>query len=192
MDLRERRQQAARREIVHAAYALFSEHGFSDTTVEMIAERSAVSPRTIYRYFTTKEAIVLGELDGEVDRIVARVREHCADGVSLAGVLAAFADQFAERQHDDWFPTLAALMRDNDQLMIKGDGWRRELAAGIAEALAELEGDAQPSFRHQAMAAAAVSMAATAVASWARADQEPDLPQLVHASHEAVVGPDRP
>jgi AcrR family transcriptional regulator len=41
------------------ALALFEEHGFAAVTVERIAHEADVSPSSVYRYFGTKEQIVL-------------------------------------------------------------------------------------------------------------------------------------
>jgi TetR/AcrR family transcriptional regulator, regulator of mycofactocin system len=56
--LRERKKLAMRQAILDAAYDLFAERGFAATTIDDIAERVGVSPRTIFRYFDTKEALL--------------------------------------------------------------------------------------------------------------------------------------
>ncbi|WP_448070681.1 helix-turn-helix domain-containing protein [Georgenia yuyongxinii] len=42
-------------EIHEAALELFESQGIRETTVQQIADRARVSPRTFFRYFTTKE-----------------------------------------------------------------------------------------------------------------------------------------
>ncbi|KOV63675.1 TetR/AcrR family transcriptional regulator [Streptomyces sp. MMG1121] len=57
--LRERKKIKTREAIRAATYALIREQGYDATTIEQIAERAEVSPSTVFRYFPTKEDIVL-------------------------------------------------------------------------------------------------------------------------------------
>ena len=57
--LRERRRRATIRRIQEAALDLFDERGFENVTIEEIAAAADVSPSSVYRYFVTKEGVVL-------------------------------------------------------------------------------------------------------------------------------------
>ncbi|GGS78624.1 TetR family transcriptional regulator [Streptomyces cinerochromogenes] len=57
--LRERKKIKTREAIRVATYALIREQGYDATTIEQIADRAEVSPSTVFRYFPTKEDIVL-------------------------------------------------------------------------------------------------------------------------------------
>lgn len=57
--LRQQKKQAAMRHIQHVALTLFARDGFTKVTVEQIAAAAAVSPSSIYRYFGSKEGLVL-------------------------------------------------------------------------------------------------------------------------------------
>jgi AcrR family transcriptional regulator len=59
LGLRERKKIKTRTAIRDATYALIKEQGYDATTIEQIAERAEVSPSTVFRYFPTKEDIVL-------------------------------------------------------------------------------------------------------------------------------------
>ena len=59
LGLRERKKIKTRQAIRTATYTLIEEQGYDATTIEQIADRAEVSPSTVFRYFPTKEDIVL-------------------------------------------------------------------------------------------------------------------------------------
>ncbi|MDQ0932277.1 TetR/AcrR family transcriptional regulator [Streptomyces turgidiscabies] len=59
LGLRERKKIKTRMAIRVATYELIGSQGYEATTIEQIAERAEVSPSTVFRYFPTKEDIVL-------------------------------------------------------------------------------------------------------------------------------------
>ncbi|HEY3379710.1 MAG TPA: helix-turn-helix domain-containing protein, partial [Armatimonadota bacterium] len=68
---RKRRTAAERRaEIMQAAIALFARQGFERTTTKEIAAAAGISEGTIYKYFTTKQEILLSFLDSEIMSVV--------------------------------------------------------------------------------------------------------------------------
>ena len=186
-DLRARKQEMARQGIIDAAFSLFSTHGFDGTTVEMIAERAVVSPRTVYRYFDSKESIVFAGDEGAPDEVVHAVRQHCADAVSVRALFDALADQLGDRQHDPSFRTLTALMRDNRPLMMRAREWRHTVVVRLAELLAELRGRPEPSLEDKALAGTVIAASAIAVAEWAARDHRDDLDELVLRAGRAIV-----
>jgi len=59
LGLRERKKLQAMRHVQLTALELFEAHGFDPVTIEDIAKVALVSAPTIYRYFGTKEGLVL-------------------------------------------------------------------------------------------------------------------------------------
>ena len=97
--LREHKRRAAMRSIQATALVLFDERGFAHVSVEEIAAAAEVSPSSVYRYFGTKEGIILadefdaltdGELSAVLDRddIVGAVRAVVARFEAPAGASA--------------------------------------------------------------------------------------------------------
>jgi AcrR family transcriptional regulator len=59
--LRERKRRQAMRTIQERALDMFDERGFAAVTIEEIAEAAEVSASSVYRYFGTKEGIVVAD-----------------------------------------------------------------------------------------------------------------------------------
>ncbi len=86
--------QAARREqILDAAEACFVRNGFHRTTMSDLAREAAMSQGNFYRYFASKEDIVLAMAERDRARGAALVAEMERDGdrrASLNGILERF------------------------------------------------------------------------------------------------------
>lgn len=68
--LRSRTRDAMRAEVSEVAFRMFAEQGFHATTVDQIATTAGLSRTTFFRYFGTKEELVLEKVN-EVGRDVA-------------------------------------------------------------------------------------------------------------------------
>jgi AcrR family transcriptional regulator len=97
--LRERKRTAAMLRIQSVALDLFEQRGFDEVTVEEVAEASEVSPSSIYRYFGTKEQIVLwDEFDPGMGDLL---RVALSDAVPLVGLRRAFLAALDELSAED-------------------------------------------------------------------------------------------
>lgn len=89
--LRERKRRAAMRHIQAVALDLFDERGFQHVSVEQVADTAEVSPSSVYRYFGTKEGIVLAdEFDTLSDAELAAV----IDPADLVGTVRTVVARF--------------------------------------------------------------------------------------------------
>ena len=88
--LRERKKARTRASIREHALRLFRERGYDATTVDQIAAAAEVSPSTFFRYFPTKEDVVLrDDLD---DRILEAFARQPASLTPVAAVRAAIRE----------------------------------------------------------------------------------------------------
>ncbi len=92
MGLRDRKRLETRRRIAGAARSLALEHDLDRTTIEQIAARADVSPRTFFNYFESKEDAVLGhtELDLSPETLDAHLQAVAGRPVVEAVVDLAF------------------------------------------------------------------------------------------------------
>lgn len=67
MGLRETKAEKTRNRILSEALRLFKRDGYDRTTMEAIAEAAEVAPRTLYRYFASKDLILLDPISGNRD-----------------------------------------------------------------------------------------------------------------------------
>jgi AcrR family transcriptional regulator len=106
--LRERKKARTRASIREHALRLFREQGYAATRVEQIADAAEVSPATFYRYFPTKEDVVLQD---DLDVLTFEAMENQpADLSPLGAVRAAMAEalpKFTEEERDRFRETTA-------------------------------------------------------------------------------------
>ena len=77
--LRERTRRAVQNEIGAAALALFVSRGYDATTIDDIAAAVGMSQRSVFRYFATKEEIVVGKFDLGTEDMLGLLRARPAD-----------------------------------------------------------------------------------------------------------------
>ncbi|MEV6030529.1 TetR family transcriptional regulator [Nonomuraea sp. NPDC052116] len=120
--LRERKKAKTRALIQKEALRLFQEQGYAATTVEQIAEAAEVAPSTVFRYFATKEDLVLVDQFPPFMQALQSVPAHlkpvpairAAMRVMLAGQTAEeFAESMEREKLMFTVPELWAASLDN-------------------------------------------------------------------------------
>lgn len=166
LGLRERKKLAAMRRIQEVAVDLFDERGFEAVTIEQIADAAEVSPSSVYRYFGTKEQLVLwDELDVRLfDSVEAELASHPpveAMRRALSGAMTQLFDRdddLAKRKTRYALeePALRpALLEQTD-----------EFTQRVAEALARASGQAADELEPQVIAATLIGAMMTAARHW--------------------------
>jgi AcrR family transcriptional regulator len=98
--LRDRKKDATRQQIEDVAWELFTTQGFDETTVQQIAEHANVAPRTFFRYFPTKEAVLYPELDGFMARMATAFAARPVDEPAMVGLIHALDEANDELMND--------------------------------------------------------------------------------------------
>lgn len=89
--LAEARAESQRERILDAAQKCFVEHGFHGASMATIADTADMSAGLLYRYFDSKNAIMLAIIARELEGKRAKIEEFCAGEDFLGKVLEKFA-----------------------------------------------------------------------------------------------------
>lgn len=87
-----------RRQIAEVAVSAFIAHGYDETTMEQIAEAAEIGTSTLYRYFPSKELLILEPFAQALDFghfLRARAEDEPVEE-ALAGALLDLAGEFAD------------------------------------------------------------------------------------------------
>lgn len=149
MGLRARKKLATETALVEAALDLFQARGYDETTVQHITDAAGVSQRTFFRYFPTKDAVLLtGHTRREADlraMLARRPAEEPGD-VALA-ILLHLAGEVSDgersaRTRMEAFATVPSLA---DRFAGHHDRLAGIIAGHVADSLgAELDTDPRP------------------------------------------------
>src|SRR5436189_844649 len=86
MGLRESKKERTRIEIAGTAMRLFATRGFDHVTVAEVAAAAAVSEKTVFNYFPTKEDLFYDEVPARAAALAEAIRSR-APGESILSAL---------------------------------------------------------------------------------------------------------
>lgn len=156
----DRRRRLMRDELRGIALELFLEHGFDEVTVDDIAAAAGASQRTFFRYFATKDEIVL-DLARRLDQ---RLLDALDSRPPEEGPLAALRQAYRLTSHVEAgdrtrVVQLARILSATPALRARAHGEHVGLVDEITERLASRSG-LRPSDRSMRVLAAAASVTA--------------------------------
>ena len=134
LGLRDRKKIQTRETIRREAMRLIKENGYANTTIEQIAEAAEVSPSTFFRYFPSKEMVLMAN---DLDLVtIEALGQQPADMPSLQAFRRALEITMATLPEDEWRFERARLRMVLSIPELKAaqfDEYRRTVAA-LAEA----------------------------------------------------------
>jgi AcrR family transcriptional regulator len=198
--LRERKRAATSRAIQLAALELIGERGLDAVTVEDIARRADISPRTLFNYFSSKEEAFIGA-SPRLDDAVATARFIDGSGAILDDLAGLVLTAVSAGLDDlDVLYLRRRLMKQYPQIAARRAASMREfeddLARVIEQRLRREAGDASADpgavmERAHLLTLVAVAAMRHAWSLWADGDQRVSLPSRVRRSFqllESVLG----
>lgn len=176
--------ERTRAALLRAALELFDERGYEQTTAAAIAERAGVSEMTFFRYFPSKDAVLV---DDPYDPLIAEAIAHQPQGLSpIAIAIGAIAEGWREVP-----PPASAEVRDRLRIVSRTPSLRGAIArnnAATEKAISDaLIGRGVPTADSRIAAAATMGALTAALLDWANGD-DPDLGSAIHAALRVLAG----
>jgi AcrR family transcriptional regulator len=164
--LRERKKQKTRWAIQEHAMRLFAQQGYDETTVEQIAAAAEISPSTFFRYFKTKEDVVVQ--DRYDDMIVEAIKAAPAELGPIPTVRHAFRQAMSEVDAAELQAGLARGKLSLDHPAVRARSLQNmiETINAVAGALAHRLGRAPDDFRVRVLAGASIGALVECVLRW--------------------------
>lgn len=183
--LRERKKARTRQVIQEQAMRLFLEKGYPATTVQEIATAAGVSHMTFFRYFPTKEDVVLADdYDPLIEELLRKrpPSEPDVDKVQHGLLVGLAALSSADRQ----------AVLDRTRLILRTPALRARLWENQVQTQELLvrgltrEGEPGDDLARRVLVAGCLAAVTTALLFWVEHDGEPDLPGLVAEAFAAL------
>jgi AcrR family transcriptional regulator len=173
----------------HAA-RLFAANGFDETTTEDIAEAADLSQRTFFRHFSSKEAVLYGDMDELRLRVRAALEARPAGEPAVlavrAAVLTLAGTYEAEREHRLLQARLAAAypsVSAYSRAVVQAE-WEKELIGAISTRLGV---DPVTDPRPEIVAGAAMSALRVSIRRWTAGNGAEHLPTIVATAFDALA-----
>ncbi|WP_308121021.1 TetR/AcrR family transcriptional regulator [Paractinoplanes bogorensis] len=182
-----RSRQAAITEVIGVAMDLFLDKGFEATTFDDIAAAAGISRRSLFRYFGTKEDIVLFHLSGEGPQAAAALAARPDDEplwTALLNVMLLIEDHGGDPAR---LLKISEMMYGTPSLrarsLEKHLQWQADLLPEVKRRLGTTSGDLQAA----AVIASALACMDAAGEAWTRAAGTVPLGHLLTDAFDAMA-----
>jgi AcrR family transcriptional regulator len=188
-DLRVRVRQGVREEVRITAIELMLERGFAETSVDDIVNASGISRRSFYRYFGTREDLVLGSTDDQIAILVSALNARPPEEDAWTALQRAAESLPDARQPKERTLAFARLVNGDPDLRARQleqrAAWRAALAP-LIERRARQSGTPLDLLGASALVAAALSCLDVAIEAWVHQEGRIPLAGLYERAVAAV------
>lgn len=183
---RERKKIQTREALVAAGVKLFAQRGFAGTTIEDITDEADTSPRTFFRYFPSKEDLLVADVEAAIplarealvperpDEPILHAARRAA--VALAGALAR-PETLSQRRLTLSIPEVLGRMREIQE--------RIDLAM-VEEIAKRMDVDPELDPRPRVAASVALGAVRAAVHAWVASDGRADPMAVVERTFDLL------
>jgi len=188
--VRERSRRAVRDELTQLAQSLFVEKGYDETTIDDLAAAAGMSKRTFFRYFASKEDLVVGKYEVLGEQLAEDLAERPSDEplwTSLRHVFDRVVRYFESETRSATTIAMENIVRDHPSLnasYLDRISRMQELVLAEARTRAGRQDLADP--RIHAIVGAAFSCLIAAWTSWLATDQSQPFGDLLDQAMGAI------
>lgn len=176
-----------RDEIGRIAIELFVERGFDEVTVDDIAEASGTSQRTFFRYFATKDEIVLDLIHRLTRRLLHALEARPADEGAVTALRRAYATtSHVEPTNRERVRQLARVLSSAPVLRARAHGEHVSDAEVLLAPLGARMGLSPDDPRVRVLATAASAVAAVEFYRWADEGRSSDPSEPIEAAFDLL------
>ncbi|MFD5894325.1 TetR/AcrR family transcriptional regulator [Streptomyces sp. NPDC060366] len=188
LGLRERKKLKTRVAIREATYRLIDEQGYETTTIEQIAAAAEVSPSTLFRYFPTKEDIVLTDEFDPVMEAAVRARPAGEPPLeAVRSVLRQTVETILEDQPRE-FGRRSRLMLEIPAVRARMTETMAETSLLLSRAVADRTGRKEGDLEVLVFTASVLAALREVTIYWAEHGQKDDLAVLVDRALDTLKG----
>lgn len=185
----ERRRRLVRADMGRVALDLFAERGFDAVTVDDIAAAAGTSPRTFFRYFATKDEVVLDYERHLHARLVAAVAARPASEGPVTALREAFrATSHVEPADRQRIVQLGRILDAAPVLRAKAQGERFTDSAALTRVVAERMRVEDDDMRARTVVAAMTAVAAAEFRAWVDSGGQDDPGERIVTALALVEG----
>jgi AcrR family transcriptional regulator len=141
VSLRERKKDKTRADLLAAALDLFGRQGFAETTINQIADAVDVSPRTLLRYFPTKEDVVVSWVEEGMSVFLSSLADRPPSEASNASLMASARAMLAHYQSQaEFYLTIERAIASSSAIRARKLEMSSQLAERVTELLKQRDG----------------------------------------------------